>query len=90
MKKFILTKSKKVLIAIAATVVVGISPLKAQWWENDSYFITNPHVSPHNFEIDLNHTITETTCEPIVLKQTDMVFISIIIFSPKIVGSSLI
>ena len=68
MKKFILTKSKKVLIAIAATVVVGISPLKAQWWENDSYFIANPHVSPHNFEIDLNHTITETTCEPIVFK----------------------
>ena len=33
MKKNILKKSKKVLFAIAATVVIGISPLKAQWWE---------------------------------------------------------
>jgi hypothetical protein len=91
MKKFNLSKSKKILVAVVTTVLIGISPLKAQWWENDSYFIANPHVSPHNFEIDLNHTITETTCEPIVFKTNRHGFyFDKPIFSPKIVGSSLI
>jgi len=39
MKKNILKKSKKVLFAIAATVVIGISPLKAQFWEEGAYVI---------------------------------------------------
>lgn len=92
MKKFILTKSKKVLIAIAATVVVGISPLKAQWWEESRYVIANEEISPNRLEIDIDPTevVEEANCEPIVFKTNrNGFYFNKPIFAPKIVGAAL-
>lgn len=88
MEKFILTKSKKTLVAVVATVVIGISPLKAQFWEDDTYVIAK---ETNRFEIDLEPPeLAETTCDPIVFKTNRHGFyFDKPIFSPKIVGSAL-
>ena len=88
MKKNILKKSKKVLFAIAATVVIGISPLKAQFWEEGAYVIEK---EVNRFEIEFEQPeAVETTCEPIIFKTNRHGFyFNKPIFSPKIVGSAL-
>ena len=87
MKKNILKKSKKVLFAIAATVVIGISPLKAQFWEEGAYVIEK---EVNRFEIEFEQPeAVETTCEPIIFKTNRHGFyFNKPIFSPKIVGSA--
>lgn len=90
MKRFILTKSKKVLVAVAVTVVIGITPLKAQYWDDDVYILSS---ELHNFNFHFNPAdvqIVEYDCDPVIITTNkDGYTFDKPIFSPKIVGSAL-
>ncbi len=84
-------KNNKALIAVLAIIVFGISPLKAQYWEDNIYVIAKEEMSPNRFEINLDPSgVVQTTCDPVVFNTNRHGFyFNKPIFSPKIVGSSL-